>query len=656
MNNSKKYLFLIVMILIVVIGVSLAYFGITIIGNDVAKGNKVVTGNLELTFNDSNELTLDGAFPGDYITKTISVKNTGTKEVSYNLVWIELTNEIINNELVIEATCKNLNSSNTEDGTCNSISQKAVSSASNITSNIPLKPGYTQEYTIKITFIDTGKPQNYNKNKTFEGKLGITESSAKTVYCTFDGELTQGAEYVNGQYTYRYMQEHDATAWNNIASDGWGVILTDKDSTDPVTSELCTYINDKPLVSMSYMFNKSQANSINTSNYNTSNITNMYGTFSWTLLETINLESFNTTNVVSMQGMFGGSQVTSIDLSSFDTSNVTNMGAMFVASQATTLDLSDFDTNNVTDINHMFYNSTNLKTIYVSDKFDISKVIYSEGMFKNCTNLMGGAGTVYDANNIYVAYAHIDGGTDNPGYFTDIKDKPNEPESFATDSWSTIAKAVKDNNISKYNVGDTKTIDMGTYGTHTVRIANTSTPTECSTTGFSQSACGFVLEFVDIITTHNMNDTVTNVGGWPATSMRTFVNNNIYNALPYILKSRIIDTIVVSGHGNTNGEENFTSTDKLYLLTLKEIYSDYTDSSDTMNDLTRTLDYYTVQGVTTGNYTEAKKKKGTSAYTWWLRAANSNYANSFHLIGPNGFHLKATAKQVYGVSPAFRIG
>ena len=52
-----------------------------------------------------------------------------------------------------------------------------------------------------------------------------------------------------------------------------------------------------------------------------------------------------------------------------------------------------------------------------------------------------------------------------------------EPNSFSTDSWYTIAKAVKLNNTSKYKVGDTKEIDMGTYGTHTVRISNTSTPT-----------------------------------------------------------------------------------------------------------------------------------------------------------------------------------
>ena len=86
-----------------------------------------------------------------------------------------------------------------------------------------------------------------------------------------------------------------------------------------------------------------------------------------------------------------------------------------------------------------------------------------------------------------------------------------------------------------------------------------------------QTVCGFVLEFADIIIDHAMNDNDTNNGGWPATSMGTFVNNDIYNLLPSEIKNAIIDTTVVSGHGNTSGETNFTSTDKLYLLAPKEI-------------------------------------------------------------------------------------
>ena len=240
-----------------------------------------------------------------------------------------------------------------------------------------------------------------------------------------------------------------------------------------------------------------------------------------------------------------------------------------------------------------------------------------------------------------------------------------EPVDFATDSWETIVSAVRSNNISKYNVGDTKEIDMGTYGTHTLRIANTSTPSECSTTGFSQTACGFVLEFADIITTHNMNPTGTyngtsysmgwNKDGWPASSMYTFVNNDIYNAIPSEIKNAIIDTTVVSGHGSED-TENFTSTDKLYLLAPKEIYADWTDSSDTPEDLTRQLDYYKNLGTSTSNYSGAIKKNGTSASFWLLRSAIYHTNYSFYGVADIGVWSNVSAYATYGVTPAFRLG
>ena len=243
------------------------------------------------------------------------------------------------------------------------------------------------------------------------------------------------------------------------------------------------------------------------------------------------------------------------------------------------------------------------------------------------------------------------------------------PVSFATDSWDTIINAVKEGNTSKYNVGDTKTIDMGSYGTHTLRIANTSTPSECSTEGFSQTACGFVLEFADIITEHNMNpegeyngtqyDDGYNAGGWPNTRMRTFVNNDIYNSLPADLKNGIIDTTVVSSHGSEDSS-NFTSTDKLYLLAPTEIYSDWTSSSgsnyDTTKDLTRQLDYYKNEGVTTSNYSKTIKKKNSSSYPWWLRSANSSDNRAFYYVYSNGDFVFSGAYVTCGVAPAFRLG
>ncbi len=233
---------------------------------------------------------------------------------------------------------------------------------------------------------------------------------------------------------------------------------------------------------------------------------------------------------------------------------------------------------------------------------------------------------------------------------------------FATDSWSTIIANVKAGYGSEYAVGSTKEIDMGTYGTHTLRVANTSTPSECSTTGFSQSACGFVLEFADIITTHNMNpikrpidDYGYSEGGWPASSMYTFVNEDIYNLLPSVLKGAIIDTVTISGYGEKD-TSNFTSTDKLYLLAPKEIYTGWARSNDTAKDLTRTLDYYTSIGVTTDNYSGAIKKTGTSALWWWLRSADSSSNDTFYCVKSNGYWCYDDPNATNGVSPAFRLG
>ena len=241
--------------------------------------------------------------------------------------------------------------------------------------------------------------------------------------------------------------------------------------------------------------------------------------------------------------------------------------------------------------------------------------------------------------------------------------------SFSGHSWETIIANVRSGNTDNYNVGDTKTVDMGSLGTHTLRIANMSTPAECSTAGFSQSACGFVLEFADIITEHIMNpydENVTtsgngNIGGWPASEMRTYVNGDIYNALPSELKSGIINTTVVSGHGSTSGETNFTSTDKLYLLSMHEVWekagTSGIDSYDTAWNQTRQLDYYSSQNVTTSNYSGAIKQYNGSNSSWWLRSARSNNVDYFCYVSTTGNWVYSNGSDnIYGVSPAFRIG
>ena len=411
-DKDKMTLFVTGMFLLLIMttGLSYAYFSESISGNENAKNVVVEAGTLSLVYTDGAEIKAQNIKPGWSTTKEVSVKNTGTLEANYNIIWQSLTNEITNNDMVISATCQRLNASGTVEGTCESISQAAISDMT-IAKKISIESGITHKYTFTILFKETNADQNYNQGKEFNGVLGIEEYKA--------------------------------------------------------------------------------------------------------------------------------------------------------------------------------------------------------------------------------------------------------PD-FATDSWSTIIANVKAGYGSDYAVGSTKEVNLGTtYGTHTLRVANTSTPSECSETGFSQTACGFVLEFADIITTHKMNDTGTNVGGWPASSMYTFVNNDIYNAIPSEIKNAIIDTTVVSGHGSTSGETNFTSTDKLYLLSTAEVWaqgSSNTISDDAAIDVTRQLDYYKNLVETPSNYNGAIKKKGTSASAWWLRTATSNTNNYFYIVDKDGHRNTYIADYTRSVAPAFRLG
>ena len=133
------------------------------------------------------------------------------------------------------------------------------------------------------------------------------------------------------------------------------------------------------------------------------------------------MEYLNTSEVTTMQSMFDSSNIGigDVDFSNFDTRKVTNMMSMFFnCTNIYSLDLSSFDTQNVTRTGSMFYNCKNLETIYVDDTWTMDKVSGSFMMFDGCTNLKGERGTTYDENHTDAEYAHVDGGTSNPGYFT----------------------------------------------------------------------------------------------------------------------------------------------------------------------------------------------------------------------------------------------
>lgn len=139
------------------------------------------------------------------------------------------------------------------------------------------------------------------------------------------------------------------------------------------------------------------------------------------------ISNLKTDNVTDMRYMFYHcSSLTGLDVSNFSTANVTTMRYMFGASGLTSIDISNFNTANVTDVNSMFIECSNLTTIYAGSQWSTAAVMDGNRMFQSCTSLVGGAGTNYDANHTDYTYAHIDGGENNPGYFTEKNASYNE--------------------------------------------------------------------------------------------------------------------------------------------------------------------------------------------------------------------------------------
>ena len=400
-NNIIKILLVsfITLILLSIFSYTYAFFSLQIEGT--GKDIVMSTGDLRLEYKDETELKFENAVPGDTISKVITVKNIGTKNVSYSLYWGNLINTIDNYELHVTLDCKSYTNygeeTQTESGTCENIYRAVPISdtvtTGNIKGNISIDPNITHEYTVTVKFDNKNYPQNGNMNRTFTGKIGIEEYIDPAVTnCTFDGEMVQGAEYVNGQYTYRYMQEgvysnDSSLAWVDIKDKGWGVQLTDKDSTAVAIGNVCTYINNEPVISMSYMYSGSAAESINLSSFNTSKVNNMNSMFSSTNATTIDVSGFDTSNVINMSNMFSDAEATTLNVSNFNTSKVNNMSRMFTITRATTIDVSGFDTSNVTDMSNMFYNNQ-ATTLNVSN-FNTSKVNNMNSMFSstNATTL-----------------------------------------------------------------------------------------------------------------------------------------------------------------------------------------------------------------------------------------------------------------------------
>ena len=120
-------------------------------------------------------------------------------------------------------------------------------------------------------------------------------------------------------------------------------------------------------------------------------------------LISLNLSNFDTSNITNMELMFNDChKLKRIDgLNQLSTCQVTNMGGLFQKCyEIESLDLSNFDTSNVTDIGEMFYKCYKLEYINGLNNFNTHKISIMSNMFYNCKELEN-----LDLSNFYTSNA-----------------------------------------------------------------------------------------------------------------------------------------------------------------------------------------------------------------------------------------------------------
>ena len=379
MNKYKIYMIISIIILIISVGTSLAWYVWSSTNNALV--------NLDVctpTISFAGGSTINGIdiIPvlnkEDGTIKDIEVKKSGncTKDVTMNL-YLELTTlptELADSSFVYELYKNNTKVSN------GNFSGKIEGSTITILPNEVLNTS-KDLYTLYI-YIDGTKDNPIEMaGKNFLFKLWGSGEGAiykENVITPPDNPSSSTSKVFNTEVMRKEINTI-TSAEDNTVPEEEGIISKDISSNQDGTVMLWYKKNDNQKYDMW----------IGGENGVVQTNTNASGMFAYlTNVESLDLSKLDTSNITNMSRMFyKSSGLKNIDLSNFNTSNVTNMGSMFEGcSSLTTLDVSNFNTSNATIMGGMFAGCSSLVNLDVSS-FNTSNVESMESMFHYCIKL-----------------------------------------------------------------------------------------------------------------------------------------------------------------------------------------------------------------------------------------------------------------------------
>ena len=210
---------------------------------------------------------------------------------------------------------------------------------------------------------------------------------------------------------------------------------------------------------------------------------------------------------------------------------------------------------------------------------------------------------------------------------------------------SAISKSGEAETTYGLKVGDTKEMTLSNGETYNVEIIGF----EHDDLADGSGTAGITFQFKELMsTTHIMDSTNTNVGGWETSEMRTYLKDDVYSLLPADLQGEIKEVTKVSDAGNKDKTTLIETTDKLFLLSFEEVGFTSSDGSRFVAGQGTKYEIYSDKA------SRIKYLSGSAAF-WWLRSAYTGDANDFFGVSDGGGNMSSYASSTRGVAPAFCI-
>ena len=187
-----------------------------------------------------------------------------------------------------------------------------------------------------------------------------------------------------------------------------------------------------------------------------------------------------------------------------------------------------------------------------------------------------------------------------------------------SDSWEEIIAAGEDGTyIDKYQIGDTKELDLGEEGV--IEMELVAFDADELADGSGKAHMTWIAKNL-LNTEHAMNEEITNEGGWPASDMCVWLQDSILPLFPDTVRSNIKEVKKYSYSYSDEG--TISSSDKIWIPSSREVFGE--DNSDEDSG----PEYLTAFSDAASRI----KRRAGEPYWWWLRTASDDYDYYFNCV------------------------